>query len=128
MRAEESTTRARAQRWRERPDLYRGGRTWYEWRPVHDRSEAEVFDAIRTANQVPHHAYANGMRRVSCIFCIFSTPEDLCTAKRLAAELCREYRTIEVETGHTLSPTGRNLDELTTGVPRPGAPTTGERP
>ena len=87
-----------------------------------------MFAAIRDAGPVPHHAYGNGMRPVSCIFCIFSSREDLCTAKRLRPDLYKEYRAIEEETGHTLSPNGVPLDVLTSPDAADPGPETEERP
>ena len=50
----------------------------------------------------------------------FSSPEDLRRAAELRPELYRRYTEIELRIGHTLSPSGIPLPELT-GVSPPGS-------
>lgn len=61
-------------------DLDRDGRVW-NWRPIIDLSEAEVFCMIDASGLAPHRAYREfGMSRVSCRFCIMSSLPDLAAA------------------------------------------------
>ena len=71
-----------------------------------------MFRVIRAAGQSPHWIYRH-LSRCSCSFCIFSSPEDLRRAAELRPELYRRYVEIERRIGHTLSPSGIPLPELT---------------
>ena len=116
MRAEESPARSRLVPWRHSDRNSRAGRAWYDWLPVHELERAEVFRIIRDAGQSPHWAYAAGMSRLSCSFCILASRADLRRAAELRPKLYRTYAALERRIGHTLSPVGRPLPEVT-GVP-----------
>ena len=120
MRAEESAARARKSPWRLNERNSRAGRTWFDWLPIFDLTERQVFGVIRTAGQSPHPAYAMGMSRLSCTFCIMASRADLRTAARLQPALYARYSDLERRIGHTLSPSGVPLPELT-GIPAPSA-------
>ena len=116
MRAEESAARARKLPWKRSDRNSKAGRSWYDWLPIFDLTEAQVFDVIRAAGQSPHPAYGMGMSRLSCVFCIMASRADLRTAARLQPALYRRYVRLEERIGHTLSPSGVPLPALT-GVP-----------
>ncbi len=59
------------------------GREVFDRLPVFDLSTEDVLRVIRDAGQSPHPAYADGMSRFSCSFCILASQADL----RRAAEL-----------------------------------------
>ena len=79
----------------------KAGREWYDWLPIADLTEAEVFQIIADAGQEPHWAYAAGMSRLSCAFCIMSSQSDLETAARLRPALLTRIVEIEERIGHT---------------------------
>ena len=116
MRAQESPARARKTPWKRSERNSRAGRSWYDWLPIFDLSEDRVFAVIRAAGQTPHPAYAMGMSRLSCVFCIMASRADLRTAAHLQPALYRTYARLERRIGHTLSPSGIPLPELT-GIP-----------
>ena len=116
MRAEESAARARKLPWKRSDRNSRAGRSWFDWRPIFNLTEGQVFDVIRAAGQSPHPAYGMGMSRLSCVFCIMASRADLRTAARLQPSLYARYVHLEERIGHTLSPTGVPLPALT-GVP-----------
>ena len=116
MRAEESAARARKLPWKRSDRNSKAGRSWYDWLPIFDLTEDQVFDVIRAAGQSPHPAYGMGMSRLSCVFCIMASRADLRTAARLQPALYARYVRLEERIGHTLSPTGVPLPALT-GVP-----------
>ena len=122
MRASESPARSRLVPWRHSDRNSRAGREWYDWLPVHGLDRAEVFRIIRDAGQSPHWAYAAGMSRLSCSFCILASRADLCRAAELRPRLYRQYVDLERRIGHTLSPTRMPLPQLT-GIPVGPAPT-----
>ena len=109
-RAAESAFRERAPVWKYSSRNSKNGRTWHDYYPVHALSRGDVFAIIAAAGQRPHWAYARGMRRLSCSFCIYATPADHATAARLRPALYEDYLATERRTGHMLSPDGRPLD------------------
>ena len=118
MRAEESAARALKPPWKFSPRNSKAGRSWFDWLPIFDFSEAQVFSVIRDTGQTPHPAYAMGMSRLSCVFCIMASRADLRTAARLQPGLYRTYAQLEQRIGHTLSPSRIPLPALT-GIPIP---------
>ena len=127
MRAEESPARARKSPWRLSERNSRAGPTWFDWLPIFDLTERQVFAVIRDAGQSPHPAYAMGMTKLSCVFCIMGSRADLRTAARLQPGLYAHYAALERRIRHTLSPSGVPLPELT-GIPVPRTDSLGEAP
>ncbi|EPT3116035.1 hypothetical protein ACVQD8_004476 [Klebsiella michiganensis] len=76
--------------------------TWYEWLPVHELLTEEVFATIRQAGQEPHYAYALGNERLSCVFCIMASRNDMANGARYNPPLLEEYARLEVKTGYTM--------------------------
>jgi len=115
LRRDESAARAKRVPWRRNERMSAAGREVFDWLPVFGLSTADVFRVIRDAGQKPHWIY-NHLRRCSCSFCIFSSPADLRRAGELRPDLYRRYAATERRIGHTLSPSGVPLPELT-GIP-----------
>jgi DNA sulfur modification protein DndC len=80
----------------------KAGREWYDWLPIHGFTISDVWLTIKKAGQSPHWAYASGMSRLSCCFCIMSSKADLQIAARLNPELYARYVAKEREIGKTL--------------------------
>jgi 3'-phosphoadenosine 5'-phosphosulfate sulfotransferase (PAPS reductase)/FAD synthetase len=118
IRAQESASRARKNPLKLDLRNSKAGREWWEWYPIFDMSEAEVFAAIEAAGQEPHWAYAAGMSRLSCCFCIMSSQADLETAARLRPDLLETYANLEEKIGHTMSMSQRPLREIV-NAPKP---------
>lgn len=116
MRAQESPGRRKLAPFQHDAGNSKAGREWHEWLPIHHLSTAQVFDLIAAAGQRPHWAYAAGMTRLSCCFCIMASAEDLTTAARLAPDLYQRYAHTERRLAFTLSPSRRTLPAIT-GVP-----------
>ena len=116
LRADESAARARKTPWKRSDRNSRAGRSWFDWLPIFDLSTDDVFRIIHDAGQSPHWAYAAGMSRLSCSFCILASRSDLRRAAELRPDLYRAYTELEQRIGHTLSPTRIPLPQLT-GVP-----------
>ena len=91
LRAEESTARKKMPPWNLNKALSNRRRTVYNWLPIHEMTEHEVFGHIRAIGQEPFWAYAAGNRRLSCVFCIFGCAEDIANGP----ELYSEYRRLE---------------------------------
>ena len=116
MRAEESAARAGKLPWRRNDRMSVAGREVFDWLPIFDLSTEDVFRIIGEAGQSPHWAYAAGMSRLSCVFCIMASRADLHTAAQLQPALYRRYLALERRIGHTLSPSAVPLSDLT-GIP-----------
>ena len=116
MRAEESPARAKLVPWRRNNRNSKAGREWFDWLPVHGLETDDVFRVIAEAGQSPHWAYAAGMSRLSCSFCILASRADLTRAAELRPGLYRDYVALEQRIGHTLSPARLPLPAVT-GVP-----------
>ena len=82
--------------------LSKAGRQAYQWLPIHGWSTEQVFRAIRGAGQEPHPAYAAGMTRLSCCFCIMAKKPDLRIAAGLKPELARRYAETERRLDQTM--------------------------
>jgi 3'-phosphoadenosine 5'-phosphosulfate sulfotransferase (PAPS reductase)/FAD synthetase len=116
MRAEESSARSKLSTFKLNAGNSVAGREWYDWLPIHHLSTAEVFATIAEAGQEPHWAYAAGMSRLSCCFCIMSSKADLKTAARLQPALLQRYVAAERRHDKTMMmPVGGSrqfLDEI----------------
>lgn len=113
MRAQESASRAKKATFAPSARNSKAGREWYDWLPIHDLTEDQVFSLIEDAGQQPHWAYQAGMTRLSCCFCIMASAADLTTAARLNPDLYKRYVDTEKRLGHTLSMSRRTLPEIT---------------
>lgn len=113
MRAGESAKRAKLTPFKRSDANSKAGREWFDWLPIHDWTEAEVFAAIAAERQEPHWVYAAGMTRKSCQFCIMASEADLRTAAKLAPTSYRRYAEAERRLNFTLTMGGRTLPEIT---------------
>ncbi len=102
MRAEESSSRSKLDTFKLSARNSKAGREWYDWLPIHDWKIGEVFARIAQAGQKPHWAYAAGMSRLSCCFCIMSSKADLVTAAKLNPSLYAKYVALEMATGQVM--------------------------
>lgn len=120
MRAEESSGRAKLTPFKFNERNSKAGREWYDWLPIHNMTTDQVFAAIKAAGQEPHWAYAAGMSRFSCCFCIMSNKADLTTAARLNPKLYARYVGLERSTGQVMmmpsKKHGRQTLEEITGI------------
>ena len=112
MRAEESPGRAKLQDFTYSARNSKAGREWYDWLPIHELKEHEVYSQISEAGQKPHWAYKAGMSRLSCAFCIMASKKDLHTASTLRPNLYKKYVDLEVRINHTLSPSRKFLPDI----------------
>lgn len=113
IRAEESSGRAKQQPLRRSSRNSRAGRDWWEWLPIHTLTRSQVFAMISHANEAPHAAYALGNDRLSCMFCIMGSRNDLANAARQNPDLYRRYVDVEKRTGYTMHQSRIPLEVLT---------------
>lgn len=112
LRAEESRNRAKMETFKSHKSLSKAGRTVHNMLPIHDYLITDVFSVIEKANQEPHWAYATGMARLSCCFCIMASDNDLKVAAIQNPELYKKYVLKERELNFTLRQ-GKTLEEIT---------------
>lgn len=113
LRAQESTSRKKQQPFKLSARNSKAGREWYDWLPIHHWTVDQVFARIAAAGQVPHWAYAAGMTRLSCCFCIMASKKDLTTAARLNPTLYRTYVGLERSTGQVMLMPSKTKGRLT---------------
>lgn len=87
LRAEESVKRKKMVPFKLDKKNSKAGREWYEWLVVHSWTEELVYSRIAASGQRPHIVYSFGMKRFSCIFCIYADDASL----KRAAELVRDH-------------------------------------
>ncbi len=102
LRAEESSSRAKAKIFKFNHRNSKAGRTWYDLLPIHELTTIQVFSIIKKAAQEPHWAYKKGMSRLSCCFCIMASKHDLQIAANLNPELYKKYLRMERKINQTL--------------------------
>lgn len=113
IRAQESPGRARRKAFRLNETDSNSVLTWYEWLPIHELHTNEVFSTIRTTGQEPHYAYALGNERLSCVFCIMASRNDLRNGARHHPALLERYAALEISTGYTMHMNRIPIKELT---------------
>lgn len=101
IRAEESNARAKLEPIKRNNELSKAGRTVFDMLSIHDWTVGQVFAEISAAGQEPHWAYADGNERLSCMFCIMGSANDLQHAARVNPQLADKYVEIEQRTGHS---------------------------
>jgi DNA sulfur modification protein DndC len=102
IRGAESGPRAKAKTFKFDRKNSKAGREIYTWLPIHSWSTEAVFSAIELAGQKPHWAYAAGMSRLSCCFCIMSKKSDIQVAAKLRPDLLARIASTERRLGRTM--------------------------
>jgi len=102
LRAEESPARARKPVAAVDDSASNGRREVTNFLPLHEWSEDDVWERIKASRiaDLVHPAYAAGMPRLSCRFCILAPKSALVIAARLNPALAQEYLRVEQKTGH----------------------------
>jgi 3'-phosphoadenosine 5'-phosphosulfate sulfotransferase (PAPS reductase)/FAD synthetase len=112
IRAQESHARAKQPVFVRNDKQSVAGRDWYHWLPIRDLTRDQVFATITSAGQQPHHAYALGNERLSCVFCILGSPNDIANGARHNPALFAKYVEIERRTGYTMHQSRKPLTVL----------------
>ena len=112
IRAEESPRRARLESFKMNARNSIAGRDWFDWAPIHHLSTEEVFATIRDAGQTPHPAYAAGNQRLSCIFCIMASRNDLAHGRQAHPRLFARLVELERRTGYAMHMSRKPLAQL----------------
>jgi 3'-phosphoadenosine 5'-phosphosulfate sulfotransferase (PAPS reductase)/FAD synthetase len=99
-RAEESPRRRKMEPYTFNAKASSGVKEVWDWLPIHDWCLPDVLKTIQEAGTRRHPAYALGMTRLSCRFCIFAPKGQLMISGRANPELLDEYVAVEEEIGH----------------------------
>ncbi len=119
-RGEESPTRARYAVLERHRTATRDRRVDH-WRPVHDWSEARVWEIIAESGLRPHPAYVLGWGRLSCRSCIFGSPDQWATLRLVFPVAFAQVAGREAASGKTIHRT-LSVDQLADrGKPFPAA-------
>lgn len=102
LRAEESPGRAKRDELTWVKTASCKGRVWYEWLPIHGVPTKDVIPRIRAAGHQEHFAYGLGNERLSCVFCIMGSKNDIQNGAKHRPELLAEYAALEAQTGYTM--------------------------
>jgi 3'-phosphoadenosine 5'-phosphosulfate sulfotransferase (PAPS reductase)/FAD synthetase len=77
-----------------------GKRDVVRWHPILDWTVDQVWARIAAAGTRVHDAYALGMTRLSCAFCVFASRGDLLVSAKANRPLLDEYVAVELRIGH----------------------------
>jgi 3'-phosphoadenosine 5'-phosphosulfate sulfotransferase (PAPS reductase)/FAD synthetase len=99
-RSEESPARAKRIAFALNERATTSSRITHDWLPIHTWTTEQVWERIRQAGTRAHPAYALGMPRLSCCFCIFAPKSALMLAGKHNPQLLDEYVKVEQEIGH----------------------------
>lgn len=109
LRAEESAARAKREPLRYNKQESVNGRVTrhvWDWLPIFDKTTEEVFHSIASAGQKPFWAYEKN-ERLSCVFCIMGSLNDLRHGAIQNPNLYRKYVELEKRIGHTMFMKGK---------------------
>jgi 3'-phosphoadenosine 5'-phosphosulfate sulfotransferase (PAPS reductase)/FAD synthetase len=105
LRAEESPARARKLAFDPEPAAStKTTRHVDRWLPVHEFTVSQVWSRVAAAGTKVHPAYALGMPRLSCRFCVLASRSALVLSAQLNPDLADEYVEVEAEIGHRFRP------------------------
>lgn len=99
-RREESAERRKKQTLRFDERASNGKRHVDEYAPILDWTVTEVWERIAQAGTTAHWAYAAGMPRLSCSFCVLASRSALVRAAQLRPDLADEYLETEIRIAH----------------------------
>ncbi len=109
LRAEESTARANRTPFCINKNESVNGRvkrTVYNWLPVFHLTTQDIFNTIKQAGQKPFWAYVSN-ERLSCVFCIMGSRNDLRHGATQNPELYKKYVELERRIKHTMFMKGK---------------------
>jgi len=113
IRSQESTARAKRPEFSVNTRETNSKRDVYEWLPVFKLTVDQVWAAIDSQPVQRHYAYLLGNERLSCVFCIMSSRNDLVIGRQQNPALFEQYVALEEKTGYTMHQSRQSLRELT---------------
>jgi len=121
-RAQESPARSKKNPYTLNRRASTKSREVWDWLPIHELTEEQVWKKIREEGVRHHPAYDLGMPRLSCVFCIFAPRDALLTAGIANPELLQEYVDLEEEIDHTFQ-NGKSLRDIQKAIEAGELPT-----
>lgn len=100
LRAQESTARSKKEPLSYSNASTKTTRHVWDWLPIFNWSEGEVWRVIHSEDLPYHFAYDLGMPRLSCVFCIFANKDALMIAGKANPELLDLYVDLEEKMDH----------------------------
>lgn len=100
-RRQESSNRAKYSEVENHPSN-KESRLVHHWRCVIDWSEEEVWNIIKKYSVIPHPAYYLGFPRLSCMTCIFFSPDHWATIFDIAPGKIYQLKRLEKKFKHTI--------------------------
>jgi 3'-phosphoadenosine 5'-phosphosulfate sulfotransferase (PAPS reductase)/FAD synthetase len=73
------------------------------WLPIHHWTTDTVWERIKASGVEHHRAYDLGMKRLSCVFCVFAPKAALLIAAKHNPDLLAEYVRVEDKIGHSFT-------------------------
>jgi 3'-phosphoadenosine 5'-phosphosulfate sulfotransferase (PAPS reductase)/FAD synthetase len=116
IRSQESASRSKLVSFRRNDRNSVAGRLWFDWLPIHNLTRDDVLQVVADAGEQLHPAYAAGNDRLSCMFCIMGSSNDLRHAALANPGLYRRYVEVEQRTGYTMHMSRKSLP-IITGIP-----------
>jgi 3'-phosphoadenosine 5'-phosphosulfate sulfotransferase (PAPS reductase)/FAD synthetase len=103
LRADESPARKRREEFCERKDCTAPtkGRYTYDWLPIQQWSDDDVWACIKAHGGEHHPAYTYGNQRLSCALCVLASLNDLMNGAEHNPDVYRELCRIEAVTGYS---------------------------
>lgn len=112
IRAQESPARAKRPTFVHYKEGSKAGRTWYKWLPIFKMTLPVVWATIKDGGQTPHAAYAAGNERLSCVFCIMGSQNDILKGALARPELFAEMSAAEERFGYTMHESRKSLKQI----------------
>ncbi len=100
LRADESPARAKKLAFSWDAKASNSKRRVDNYLPIHGWTSEQVWDRIRISGVEHHRAYDLGMKRLSCVFCIFAPEAALMIAGEHNRGLLSQYVAVEAKIGH----------------------------
>jgi 3'-phosphoadenosine 5'-phosphosulfate sulfotransferase (PAPS reductase)/FAD synthetase len=100
-RRQESTARSKYKEF-EKYRSYTKSRNAWQWRPIIDFSENDVWSLMKKYQVQPHPCYELGWNRCSCQLCIFSSANTWASIYQLSPAKVEQIANLETEIDHTL--------------------------
>ena len=99
LRADESSARAKKASYEVDNNASNGKRQVDTWLPILAWTEQTVWARIKASGVPYHKAYDMGMGRLSCMFCVLATKEDLVISAKCNPEAALRYAAVEEAVG-----------------------------
>ncbi len=105
IRSEESPTRKNQKRLYRNRSMTNSKRTVWNWNPIKDWTEQQVFQYLEDRS-IPLHPVYQYLNRFSCRLCIYMTKGDVCKVAENDPEAIEIIDNLEKEIGFTMFQNG----------------------